>query len=75
VVVPAGTVLTVRLGQAVGSKISTSGQTFAATLASPRPWAEKHRHTAGASASGIVVDAKPLGKFKALPSPAQVDFD
>ena len=35
VVVPAGTVLTVRLGQAVGSKISTPGQTFVATLASP----------------------------------------
>ena len=32
---PAGTVLTVRLGQAVGSKISTPGQTFTATLASP----------------------------------------
>ncbi len=31
VVVPAGTVLTVRLGQALGSKISTPGETFAAT--------------------------------------------
>src|SRR5438445_10397643 len=34
VVVPAGTVLTVRLGQAVGSKITTPGQPFGATLAS-----------------------------------------
>src|SRR5678816_2307575 len=34
-VVPAGTVLTVRLGQTVGSKISSPGQTFSATLASP----------------------------------------
>ena len=33
-VVPAGTVLTVRLGQAVGSKISSAGETFTATLAS-----------------------------------------
>src|SRR5882757_2757362 len=32
-VVPAGTMLTVRLSQAVGSKISTPGQTFTATLA------------------------------------------
>jgi hypothetical protein len=64
VVVPAGTVLTVRLGQAVGSKISTSGQTFAATLASPVTVGGNTVIPAGASASGIVVDAKPLGKFK-----------
>ena len=35
VVIPAGTVLTVRLGQAVGSKISNSGDSFPATLAAP----------------------------------------
>jgi len=63
-VVPAGTVLTVRLGQAVGSKISTPGQTFAATLASPVTVGGNTVIPAGASASGIVVDAKPLGKFK-----------
>src|SRR5258707_13311661 len=32
-VVPVGTVLTVNLGEAVGSKISQPGQTFSATLA------------------------------------------
>src|ERR1700686_2096289 len=32
-VVPAGTELTVRLGQSVGSKISQPGQSFSATLA------------------------------------------
>ena len=68
VVVPAGTVLTVRLGQAVGSKISTPGQTFAATLASPVTVGGNTVIPAGANASGIVVDAKPLGKFKGAAS-------
>jgi hypothetical protein len=63
-VVPAGTVLTVRLGQTVGSKISSSGQTFTATLASPVSVDGKTAIPAGASASGTVVDAKPLGRFK-----------
>jgi len=64
VVVPAGTVLTVRLGQALGSKISTPGETFAATLASPVTVGGNTVIPIGANASGIVVDAKPLGKFK-----------
>jgi hypothetical protein len=63
-VVPAGTVLTVRLGQAVGSKISSPGQTFTATLASPVSVDGKTAIPAGAAASGTVVDAKPLGRFK-----------
>ncbi len=63
-VVPAGTVLTVRLGQTVGSKISTAGQTFTATLASPVMADGKTAIPAGATASGTVVDAKPLGRFK-----------
>src|SRR6185295_15010410 len=63
-VVPAGTVLTVRLGQTVGSKISSAGQTFTATLASPVVVGGKTAIPAGASATGTVVDAKPLGRFK-----------
>jgi hypothetical protein len=63
-VVPAGTVLTVRLGEAVGSKISSPGQTFSATLASPVTVGDRTAIRAGASASGVVVDAKPLGRFK-----------
>jgi hypothetical protein len=63
-VVPAGTVLTVRLGQSVGSKISTAGQTFTATLASAVSVDGKTAIPAGAAASGTVVDAKPLGRFK-----------
>jgi len=64
VVVPAGTVITVRLGNAVGSKISTPGQSFTATLAQPIEVDGKQVLAAGANASGTVVDAKPLGKFK-----------
>jgi hypothetical protein len=63
-VVPAGTVLTVRLGQTVGSKISSAGQTFTATLASPLAVDGRTAIPAGATASGTVVDAKPLGRFK-----------
>jgi hypothetical protein len=63
-VVPAGTTLTVRLGQAVGSKISTSGQSFTATLATPVSVDGKTVVPSGASASGVVTDAKPLGRFK-----------
>jgi hypothetical protein len=60
-VVPAGTELTVRLGQTVGSKISQPGQSFSATLARA---VEVNGQTAipqGTSASGTVVDAKALG--------------
>ena len=64
IVVPAETVLAVTLDEPVGSKISTPGQTFAATLASPVTVGGNTVIPAGASASGIVVDAKPLGKFK-----------
>jgi hypothetical protein len=64
VVVPAGTTLTVRLGESVGSKISTPGQSFSATLASAVTVDGNTVIPAGASARGTVVDAKPLGKFK-----------
>src|SRR3989449_5486147 len=63
-VVPAGTVLTVRLGEAVGSKISQPGQAFSATVASPVELDGKVVIPAGATASCTVVDAKPLGRFK-----------
>src|ERR1051325_693916 len=46
--VPAGTSLTVRLGQAVGSKISQPGQTFSATLANSVEVAGKVAIPAGA---------------------------
>jgi hypothetical protein len=63
-VVPAGTTLTVRLGESVGSKISSPGQSFSATLASAVTVDGNTVIPAGASARGTVVDAKPLGRFK-----------
>jgi hypothetical protein len=64
VVVPAGTTLTVRLREAVGSKISETGQSFSATLSSPVVIDGNTVIPAGAAARGVVVDAKPLGRFK-----------
>jgi len=64
VVVPAGTTLTVRLGQAVGSKISSPGDSFTATLAAPVEVGGKAVIPIGSEARGTVTDAKPLGKFK-----------
>jgi hypothetical protein len=63
VVVPAGTVLTVRLGEAVGSKISQPGQRFSATIAKSVSVGGQTVIAAGTPASGTVVDAKPLGHF------------
>jgi hypothetical protein len=54
----------VRLGEAVGSKISTSGQSFSATLATPVEVGGKTVIPSGAAARGVVTDAKPLGRFK-----------
>jgi hypothetical protein len=64
VVIPAGTIVTVRLGQAVGSKISEAGQSFSATVTTPVEVAGKTVIPADANATGTVVDAKPLGRFK-----------
>ncbi len=64
VVVPAGTTITVRLGEALGSKISSAGQSFTATLAAPIDVDGKAAIPSGATARGTVTDAKALGKFK-----------
>ena len=62
--VPAGKVLTVRLADQVGSKISQPGQTFGGTLAKPVEVDGEVVIPAGARVEGEVVDAKPLGHFK-----------
>lgn len=64
ITVPAGTVVTVRLGEAVGSKISQPGQSFSATVANDIQVEGGTAIPSGSSASGTVVDAKPLGRFK-----------
>jgi hypothetical protein len=63
IVITAGTALTVRLGSAVGSKISQPGQSFSAPLSDPVQINGATVIPAGATASGTVVDAKPLGRF------------
>ena len=62
--VPAGTVVSVRLGETLGSKTSQPGQDFTATLAEPVVVEGKEVIPAGADAHGTVVDAKALGHFK-----------
>lgn len=62
--IPAGTLITVRLGEALGSKISQSGQSFSATVAHDIQVEGNTVIASGATASGVVVDAKPLGRFK-----------
>src|SRR3954471_23620918 len=62
--VPAGTLVSVRLGETLGSKTSQAGQDFTATLAEPVIVEQKEVIPAGADARGTVVDAKGLGHFK-----------
>jgi hypothetical protein len=64
IVVPEGTVLTVITGQSLGSKTSTTGQTFIATLAQPVGAGGKTALPKGATVSGTVVTAKAKGKIK-----------
>ena len=61
---PAGSVVTVRLGNAVGSKISASGDRFSATVAKPIEVGGTVVVPEGAEASGKVVEAVSQGRFK-----------
>jgi hypothetical protein len=63
ITIPAGKVLTVRLADEVGSKVSQPGQSFGATLAKPVDVNGEAAIPAGAKVEGEVVDAKPLGRF------------
>ena len=64
IVVPAGTSLTIRLGQAVGSKVSQAGQSFSGTLAQSVQVKGQTVIPKGSAITGRVVDAQPLGRFK-----------
>ena len=66
-VVPAGTVLTVRTGQALSSKSSQTGQAFLATLAQPVSVKGRSALTSGSTVGGTVVTAKTKGD-RASPS-------
>jgi hypothetical protein len=63
-IVPAETVISVNLDQAVGSKISTPGQAFSATVAAPISIDGRLAIPKGARAAGVVKDAKSAGRFK-----------
>jgi hypothetical protein len=63
-VVPAGTRIRVSLGQALGSKLSAPGEGFSATVADPVVVNGVTVIPAGAAATGTVVVAHPLGRFK-----------
>jgi len=64
ITIPAGTVITVRTAQALGSKTSQEGETFAATVARPVDVEGAVVIPDGARATGTVVAAHPLGRFK-----------
>jgi hypothetical protein len=63
-VIPAGTRIRVRLGQTLSTKVNQSGDSFPATVESPVVVDGRTVIRAGASATGTVVEAKALGKFK-----------
>jgi len=63
VTIPTGKVLTIRLSDAVGSKISQAGQSFGGSLVRAVEVNGETVITVGAKVSGEVVDAKPLGRF------------
>ena len=64
IVVPAGTVLTVRTSQDLSSKTSQAGQVFLATLAQPISVDGKPALPKGSTVSGKVVTAKAKGEVK-----------
>ena len=64
IVVPAETVISVVLDEPVGSKISTPGQNFSASVREPVEVDGRLAIPKGARATGIVKDAKPAGRFK-----------
>ena len=63
-VIPAGTMITVRLGESLSSKTSQAGQEFSATVARPVTVDGKTVIHEGANARGTVVAAKSMGHFK-----------
>jgi BON domain-containing protein len=64
VVVPAGTVLTIRLGQALGSKTSQVGTAFTGSVSTPITIAGNMAIPVGSDITGIVKEAKKAGRFK-----------
>lgn len=68
IVVPAGTTLSVTLGNGLSSKESTAGQGFTGTLARSVSSGGVVAIPAGSAVQGTVTDAKSAGKFKGAAS-------
>lgn len=64
IVIPAGRTITVRMGEALGSKTAQDGQPFTGTLANGIASNGKVVIPAGSHVSGVVSEAKSAGKFK-----------
>jgi hypothetical protein len=64
IVLPAGTVITVRINEALGSKTSQVGETFTGSVSSPVSKEEKVIIPDGANVGGVVTEAHPAGRFK-----------
>ncbi len=64
IVIPAGTNITVRMGEGLNSKSTQTGQTFTGTLANGIASHGKVIIPAGAGVAGTVSEAKSAGKFK-----------
>jgi hypothetical protein len=64
IVVPAGKTVTVRVGEALGSKTAQDGQAFTGTLANGIAVNGKVVIPAGSRVTGVVSEAKSAGKFK-----------
>jgi hypothetical protein len=64
ITIPQGTVVSIRLGETLSSKSSSSGQGFSASVAEPVVVNGKTVIEKGANARGSVVDAKSMGHFK-----------
>jgi hypothetical protein len=62
--IPAGTRISVSLGETINSKTATEGQSFSATVATPVVVKGRPVIRAGSSASGTVVATKNRGRFK-----------
>jgi hypothetical protein len=63
-VVPADTTISVVLDESIGSKTSTTGQNFLASVAAPIEVDGRVAIPKGARATGIIRDAKSAGRFK-----------
>jgi hypothetical protein len=64
IIVPADTSVSVVLDQPIGSKTSTTGETFTATVKTPVEVDGKVAIPKGARTTGIVKEAKAAGRFK-----------